>query len=484
MSTAPSPDRKAEAFVATSALRDTPENWSVYNRPTNDDAFLGLVESVKENGILEPLIISKDNYVLSGHRRLAAAHKAGLAFVPVTRTGDEIEGMDPAERLKVLVKYNEGSRRKTEQELVREAMVGVDPEAAVIAATNRRTQLLTKSKTSFPVAVARGKVARTSVMNSRREFLAAVLAILHEFETADHLPVGGRAIHYRLLGFGVLTSRSKGGHVYGQGFVKAVKYQGDRIDSAKFLSRLLTDARAEGIIDDDWISDETRPCKVPRLDKCPADYINGEIGRMFDTYYADIHQDQPFHVEIMVEKNTMFNLLWRKVASPLRLPIESARGYSSGSQRHRINERFLASGKDKLVIVYAGDHDPDGLEMPRALVKYMEYDLGTKPTVIPAAVTMEQIRRLNLAPDMDAKSESTRFKNYVEETGETVCWELDSLPFEELIASVTAACKSVMDMNILNAALEQEKQDDIRLAQLRAATVAFVAKNSHLINRP
>jgi hypothetical protein len=85
---------------------------------------------------------------------------------------------------------------------------------------------------------------------------------------------------------------------------------------------------------------------------------------------------------------------------------------------------------------------------------------------------------------MDAKSESTRFKNYVEETGETVCWELDSLPFEELIASVTAACKSVLEMGILNAALEQEKQDDIRLAQLRAATVAFVAANSHLIDRP
>jgi len=479
MSTAPSPDRKAEAFVATSALRDTPENWSVYNRPANDDAFLGLVESVKENGILEPLIISKDNYVLSGHRRLAAAHKAGLAFVPVTRTDDEIEGMDPAERLKVLVKYNEGSRRKTEQELVRESMIKVDPAAAIVAATNRRAQQFTLSKSSFSVVETRGRIARTSVMKSRRRFLEAVLAILEGFEKADHLPVSIRSIHYPLLGSGVRTSRSKAGHVYGEGF------KGDkRIDSSKFLSRLVTDARAEGIIQDDWISDDTRQFKVPRAHRSPGEYVNEEVAMIFDSYWADIHQDQPAHVEIMIEKNTLFKMLWRKVAHPLRLPIESARGYSSGSQRHRVIERFKASGKDKLVIIYAGDHDPDGIEMPKALRKYMKHDLGVDPEIRRAGVSMEQIRRLNLKPDMDAKTSSSRYKAYVKETGETVSWELDSLPFDVLVADLTAACKSVLEMGILNAALEQEKQDDIRLAQLRAATVAFVAANSHLIDRP
>ena len=468
-----------QEFIATGDLIETPENWTIYNGTANDPAFLELVDSVRDNGFLQPLTISRDHYILNGHRRHAAAVKLGLAFVPIVREDILVESMPPAERLKVLAKFNAGSRQKTQQELVRESMVSVDPEAAVIAATNRRTQLFTKSKTSFSVVSSRGKVARTSVTKSREKFLFAALAVLQEFDAADHLPVSIRSIHYRLLGCGVRTSKSKAGHVYGEGF-----RNDKRIDSSAFLSRLITDARAEGIIQDDWISDDTRPCKVPGVHKNPADYVEAEIGNIFDTYWADIHQDQPFHVEVMVEKNTLFNLLWRKVASPLRLPLESARGYSSGSQRHRINERFLASGKSDLVIVYAGDHDPDGMEMPMALTKYMENDLGTKPRVIRAGVTMEQIRRLNLPPDMDAKITSSRFKAYVADTGETVSWELDSLPFDELVASVTAACKSVMDMDILNTALEQEKQDDVRLAQLRAATVAFVAANSHIINRP
>jgi hypothetical protein len=42
----------------------------------------------------------------------------------------------------------------------------------------------------------------------------------------------------------------------------------------------------------------------------------------------------------------------------------------------------------------------------------------------------------------------------------------------------------VIDIDIFNAALEQEKQDDIRLAKLRAATIRFIQDNSSIINRP
>lgn len=52
-----------------------------------DDAEMEqLIESVKENGVMTPLVIrsvGNDMYeVISGHRRLHAAEKAGLQSVP------------------------------------------------------------------------------------------------------------------------------------------------------------------------------------------------------------------------------------------------------------------------------------------------------------------------------------------------------------------------------------------------------------------
>ena len=52
----------------------------------DDEAMMELVESIKENGILTPVIVRKDRddlyEMLSGHRRLHAAKIAGLETVP------------------------------------------------------------------------------------------------------------------------------------------------------------------------------------------------------------------------------------------------------------------------------------------------------------------------------------------------------------------------------------------------------------------
>jgi ParB/RepB/Spo0J family partition protein len=49
----------------------------------DDPGFVGLVASVKSQGIIQPLLINKDGMILAGHRRYAAALEIGLARVPV-----------------------------------------------------------------------------------------------------------------------------------------------------------------------------------------------------------------------------------------------------------------------------------------------------------------------------------------------------------------------------------------------------------------
>lgn len=63
-------------------ISPSPENQELYRPVTpDDDATIELAESIRERGILEPLVISADNYIVSGHRRHCAARLAGLTKV-------------------------------------------------------------------------------------------------------------------------------------------------------------------------------------------------------------------------------------------------------------------------------------------------------------------------------------------------------------------------------------------------------------------
>src|SRR5262245_3213266 len=62
------------------ALKTHPDNVKLYGDPTPDESF---VSSIKEKGVLNPVLISFDDRVISGHRRLAGARAAGLDEVPV-----------------------------------------------------------------------------------------------------------------------------------------------------------------------------------------------------------------------------------------------------------------------------------------------------------------------------------------------------------------------------------------------------------------
>ncbi len=453
--------------VPIESIRQTPENWRIYTKPEADDQFPALVASVRDKGVLTPLDVSKDGFVLSGNRRHAAAEEVGLETVPIIRHDVMIGPMPPEERGKVLVAYNHGTRVKTVTESITEAMMGIDASEAIRAAENRKANVFTKVKTSRELVEGEGGSRRTDPKKQRSDFLGAVIEILHDLEDRDMLPISARHIHYKLLAGGVRTSAGKAGHPYGT-----------KQSDCKLLSKLLTDARSAGIINDSWLSDETRPSYVIDHDDSISDYVAGEVGDLFLNYYSNVHRDQPAHVEIIVEKNTVFSLLQKHIAHPLRIPISSARGYLSYPAAYAISERFKKSGKDELHVVYVSDHDPEGMDMPKAVAKYLWEDHQVGATVIRAAVTDEQIETHNLPPDAEAKVDSSRFNSYVDLYGLRV-WELDSMDPEILIREVKQACLSCLDVDALNAALEREQQDDVKLARLNAAVAKIIPDLLH-----
>ena len=198
-------------------IRETPENWSVYRRPSaNDPAFVQLVESIRETGISTPLALSADYHIISGHRRYLAAPLAGLQTVPaIIDPGIYIASMDSAKRIALLTERNAGVRVKSDAEQYLEAAAKVDPEAAIREAQQRKAQHFNKAKCSVELVEIKGKSRRTDPSKARSELLNAVIEILAELRGKDHLPTSSRHIHYKLLAKQVRTSSYANGYIYG-----------------------------------------------------------------------------------------------------------------------------------------------------------------------------------------------------------------------------------------------------------------------------
>ena len=65
--------------VKVGELKPHPKNPRVHP----DSAIEKLELSIKEYGWTNPILVSKDGYVIAGHARLKAAEKAGISEVPV-----------------------------------------------------------------------------------------------------------------------------------------------------------------------------------------------------------------------------------------------------------------------------------------------------------------------------------------------------------------------------------------------------------------
>jgi hypothetical protein len=461
--------------VPLSSIRETPENWEIYKRPEADDQFPALVDSVASNGVLEPITVSSDMFILSGHRRHAAARDAYdmdpmnfFPAVPVIVIPDiKIGPMPSDERIKILIAHNRGSRVKTTAESVAEAMASVDPEAAIREAKERKAKVYALAQTSTETVSAGTGSRRTNPLKQRGEFLEAVELILRN---TKRFPITQRNIHYRLLSLAPLMSKGKRGQRYGQ--------TGDSKGDTGKLSKLLTDARSARLIDDELISDGTRPEHYFEVENSVGEYVASEVGGMFKGYFSNVHREQSAHVEILIEKNTLFDLLRIHVAQELRIPITSGRGYVSYPVGCRMRDRFKKSGKDKFVLIYVSDHDPEGIDMPSSWKAYFKIDHGIDADVVRAAVTLEQIRKYNLPPDAQAKVDSSRYTQYIANHGHDV-WELDSMDPDDLIEEVKSACLAWMDVGILNAAMKREQEDDVKLARLNAAVAKLIPDLLH-----
>jgi ParB-like chromosome segregation protein Spo0J len=114
-------------------------------RVYGDEPDQEMIESVRQHGILLPLVITKDNVIVSGYRRWASAKKVGLQEVPVTLCKYEA----PLDIKDEFIHLNR-QRKKTPHQIACEAEVLMEIEQERARRRQQGTHLAGKEKDGTP----------------------------------------------------------------------------------------------------------------------------------------------------------------------------------------------------------------------------------------------------------------------------------------------------------------------------------------------
>jgi hypothetical protein len=437
--------------ISVHTLQTPPENDEVYGRiDPADPEVVELAKSIAKQGVLEPLVVSADGFVLSGNRRLCAARMAGLEDVPCravnVRRGD-------ANFMTLLVAHN-AQRVKRIDQVARELSVTIDP----LTAHRRLVESRKIGSEVFAETFELGAVKGRSAIKGNRPIADAALKIIYELR--PYWPLSDRGIHYQLLNAPPKMHVSKRGLYH------------NHPDCYRTLTDVLARLRVSGELPFEAIADETRPVTTWDVHQHSGAFLRREVDGFLKGYWRDLQQSQPNHIEVIVEKLTLQSIL-SPIVSEFTVPMTVGRGSCSLPPRWAIAERFKKSGKEKLVLVLMSDMDPSGMTISESFGRSMRDDFHIPEeqlVCVKAALNMEQILELKLPEGAMAKAKSPTTPEYVRRYGRHV-WELEAVPPAKLKEILRESLMSVMDMERFNAEQRRELSDAVDLEGYRTAVL-------------
>ena len=228
-------------------------------------------------------------------------------------------------------------------------------------------------------------------------------------------------------------------------------------ESYKRLGDTLGNARLAGDFDMDLIIDRGRDAKPSKQHECKLD-VDVALTEAESYLRALPHWSiavdrwfgQPNYVSCWVEKDALSGVFERP-CEDLGVGFFACKGYPSHSalwQWLKKLEEASQTSQDAVVdddgneldvgslqeavVLYFGDHDPDGWQIPRSAEETMNtlaqvHNLDTPPIrFIRVALLMSQINQYK-PPPFPAKTTSSRYAGYYREHGIKDAWELDAL---------------------------------------------------------
>jgi hypothetical protein len=438
-------------------IQPSPENDDIYGAidKTHID-LVNLANDIAANGVREPLCVSLDGFIVSGHRRYAAATLVGIESVLIRVIDIRRDEHDELGWKKVLRAYNH-QRVKPANVRMREAMLDVDPD---IAHEQLVTQRETMDRDAPPSIIITGTKHRSKISDRKKPFLDASLAVIDGLKA--YWPVTVRQVHYGLLNNPPLRNSSTG---------KQRRHYANDLKSYGDLCDLLTRARLLGLIPWDAIKDETRPVSGIRYSQDAAAFLDMEAYHFLRGYRRDLLQSQCDHIELIVEKLTVQSII-ETIAKKFCLPMTVGRGYCSIDPRYDIVQRYRKSGKDRLKLLICSDFDPDGEEIAESFARSIRDDFGVDGVeASKILLRQDQCKKWGIPHNgLEAKTTSTNYKKFMHRYDDDAdVFELEAVPPQLMQSTVQEAIEGTLDLEAFNRELEQEKQDAALLQGVKAS---------------
>ncbi len=252
-----------------------------------------------------------------------------------------------------------------------------------------------------------------------------------------HKPMTVRQVYYQMVSRGVIDKTE-------------TEYKST-------VCRLLSDMRREGVIPYGWITDNTRLMRKPRTHSSLADALDD----MQTFYRRAIWDDQDAYVEVWLEKDALSGVLY-PVTSKWDVPLMVTRGYPSLSFLHDAAET-IDSWERPAYLYYFGDHDPSGVDIPRAVEEGIR-EMAPEAEIHfeRVAVNRSQIEEWSL-PTRPTKKTDTRSKNF---EGESV--EVDAIEPGRLRRMVENCITQHIDSDALDRLQTAERAEKDTLKAISA----------------
>jgi len=155
-----------------------------------------------------------------------------------------------------------------------------------------------------------------------------------------------------------------------EGFRLIDKDNFDRVES------IVNECRDKGYLPVDFVPEDAprvfkgveEPTEEPPVGYMKR-YLEGAL-RCQEWYTPDWWEDEEYYIQMVVEKVDLMTL-FEPVCKEYHIPIATGRGWSSKLQRALYARRFKEAEEAGLncVLLYCGDHDPDGLRISDFLRK-------------------------------------------------------------------------------------------------------------------
>lgn len=257
--------------------------------------------------------------------------------------------------------------------------------------------------------------------------------------------------------------------VYYQAVAKL--YIPNRHNEYKNVSNILTKLRRGDLLPWRAIEDRTRRTTDKQGVESTRAWFDQQCESFLDTRFFHLCRviDQPVYIEMATEKDALSSIIESAVRwHCVRLNI--VRGQVSATMVNQMAERFEEAayqGKEP-VLIYFGDLDPSGIQIPRALERNMREEHAVDVRVVRAGLNPEQLDEYNLPESMDAaKATDPNIDMWYREFSGVSPTELDAMHPDDLKKLAISSVENELDMDLFDERDDQEREDMEKLDELR-----------------